>query len=190
MKLTVAYQPSIRPRASPYRLLDELSQEIAWANAFLDALRVRQLSVRSLRAYAYDLLHFARWWMPLSQPPLSEITQSTLFDYVRHQLDQHPTPTPQTVNHRLGVVGRLYRFYYQREIPGLSGCDFPRRSARSPLAYGRPRRARSAGLRLKEPRRVIVALPVEEVAKFWRSFRTFRDLALVGPDVARRPALL
>ena len=36
------------------------------------------------------------------------------------------------------------------------------------------------GLRLKEPRRVIVPLSAEEVAKFWNSFRTFRDLSLVG----------
>jgi len=35
-------------------------------------------------------------------------------------------------------------------------------------------------LRLKQERRVIVPLTAEEVAKFWRSFRTFRDLALVG----------
>jgi len=36
------------------------------------------------------------------------------------------------------------------------------------------------GLRLPQPRRVAVPLSAEEVAKFWHSFRTFRDLALVG----------
>jgi site-specific recombinase XerD len=36
------------------------------------------------------------------------------------------------------------------------------------------------GLRLRQPRRVIVPLSAEQVAQFWRSFRTFRDLALVG----------
>ena len=36
------------------------------------------------------------------------------------------------------------------------------------------------GLRLRQPRRVVVPLSAEEVAQFWRSFRTFRDLALVG----------
>jgi len=103
MKLSVAYLSSTRNSTSPYRLLDELGQEVAWANAFLDAQRVRQLSLRSLRAYAYDLLHFARWFQQVHQP-LSEITESTLLDYVRYQLDQQPKLTPQTVNHRLGVV--------------------------------------------------------------------------------------
>src|SRR5437870_12008058 len=98
MKLTVAYQPSIRPSASPYRLLDEHGQEIAWANAFLDAQRIRQLSLRSLRAYAFDLLHFARWWSQRLLPlPLSEIHDSTLLEYVRSQLDQQPQPAPATV---------------------------------------------------------------------------------------------
>jgi integrase/recombinase XerD len=36
------------------------------------------------------------------------------------------------------------------------------------------------GLRLKQPRRVIQPLFAEQVAKFWASFRTFRDLAMVG----------
>ena len=62
MKFSVVYRPSVPASTSPYRLLDEHGREIAWANAFLDAQRIRQLSLRSLRAYAYDLLHFARWW--------------------------------------------------------------------------------------------------------------------------------
>ena len=51
---------------------------------------------------------------------------------------------------------------------------------RSPLSYGRPRRAVASGLRLQQPRRVIVPLSSDDVAKFWSGFHTFRDLALVG----------
>ena len=180
MSLSLVHQPSAPASASPYRLFDAQGHEIAWANAFLDAQRIRQLSLRSLRAYAYDLLHFARWWFEQPGQPLSEITQSTLLDYVRQQLDQEPKPTPQTVNHRLGVVHCLYRFHWGREIP--AGQSHFRRTytRRSPLGYGRPRRAVAWGLRLRQPRRVIVPLSTDEVARFWRSFRTFRDLALVG----------
>ena len=112
MKLWVDYRPSVRPSASPYRLLDEQGREIAWANAFLDAQRLRHLSLRSLRAYAYDLLHFARWAQgaPPQHPPrpLAEIPGSTLEEYVGYQLDQEPQPSPPTVNHRLGVVSCIY----------------------------------------------------------------------------------
>jgi integrase/recombinase XerD len=181
MKLFLVHRPIVMASASPYRLLDEHGQEIAWANAFLDAQRIRQLSPRSLRAYAYDLLHFARWWsQPRLPQPLAQITESTLLDYVRHQLDQQPQPTPQTVNHRLGVVRCMYRFHYGHEIPADEAHFQRAYTTRSPLGYGRPRRAVALGLRLRQPRRAVVPLSAEEVAKFWHSFRSFRDLALVG----------
>jgi integrase/recombinase XerD len=184
VKLSLLYRPSVPASACPYRLLDEQGQEIAWANTFLDAQRVRQLSLRSLRAYAYDLLHFARWLLatPPPQParPLSDMTESTLLDYVRHQLDQQPPPAPPTVNRRLTIVHCLYRFHYGREIsPGQSHFQRPY-TQRPPLGYGRPRRGVARGLRLKQPRRAVVPLSAAQVAQFWRSFRTFRDLALVG----------
>ena len=96
MKPTLVRLATVPASVSPYRLQDAQGREIAWANAFLDAQRVRQLSLRSLRAYAYDLLHFARWW-PDPTGTVSAITESTLLDYVRHQLDQQPPPDPSTV---------------------------------------------------------------------------------------------
>ena len=179
MNLTLVHQPSVAASASPYRLLDEQGREVAWANAFLDAQRVRQLSLRSLRAYAFDLLHFARW-LQQAALPLPEITESALLDYVRNQLDREPKPAPQSVNHRLGVVHCLYRFHYGCEIPAGQSHFQRAYTTRSPLGYGRPRRAVALGLRLRQPRRVVVPLAAEEVAKFWHTFHTFRDLAVVG----------
>ena len=179
MKVSVIYQPSLPASASPYRLRDEDGRELAWANAFLDAQRIRQLSLRSLRAYAYDLLDFARWFEPQHRP-VAEMTESALVDYVRYQLDQHSKPTPQTVNHRLTVVRCLYRFHTGRDLAAGHVHFQHSYTTRSPLGYGRPHRALALGLRLKQDRRVIVPLSAEDVAKFWQSFRTFRDLALVG----------
>lgn len=180
MKLSVSYQPSLPPSASPYRLLGEGGQEILWANAFLDAQRIRQLSPRSLRTYAYDLLHFARWSLSPPPRPLAELTQSALQDYVRHQLDQPSPPAPQTVNRRLIVVERLYRFHHGQDIPA-GQVHFQRcYTQRSALGYGRPRRVITRSLRLKQQRRLVQPLTAEQVAQFWSSFGTFRDLAIVG----------
>jgi hypothetical protein len=74
MNLSVIYQPAAPASASPYRVCDEKREEVQWANAFLDAQRLRQLSLRSLRIYAYDLLDFARWF-ELRHRPLTEITE-------------------------------------------------------------------------------------------------------------------
>jgi integrase len=108
------------------------------------------------------------------------MTESTLVDYVRHQLERPPKPSPQTVNHRLDVVRCCYRFHTGRDVPA-GQVHFQRGyQTRSPLGYGRPRRALALGLRLKQERRLMVPLSAQEVAKFWQSFRTFRDLALLG----------
>jgi integrase/recombinase XerD len=180
MKLSLLHRLDAPASASPYRLVDQQAQEIAWANTFLDAQRIRQLSLRSLRAYGYDLLHFARWWLQRPPQTLLEMNESILLDYVRDQLNEKPKPTPQTINHRLGVLRCLYRFHAGYPLPA-GPCYFQRSYlTRSPLGYGRPHRVVASGLRLKQPRRVIVPLSAEQVAKFWDSFRTFRDLALVA----------
>jgi Phage integrase, N-terminal SAM-like domain len=123
MKLALGHRCAA---ACPYRLLDDADHEIAWANDFLDAQHLRQLSPRSLRAYAYDLLHFARWFQSRPQA-LSEITESTLLDYVRHQLSQQPRPTPQTVNHRLTVIGA-----HTDSITGKRSLPIPISNANGP----------------------------------------------------------
>ena len=181
MKLSLVHRPSVLASASPYRLLDEHGQEIAWANDFLDAQHIRQLSPRSLRAYAYDLLHFARWCCEPALPglcrrsPSPRCSTTSAINWTNSR-----KPTPQTVNHRLTVIRCLYRFHYGQEIPA-GHSHFQRiYTTRCPVGYGRPHRAIAFGLRLKQPRRVIQPLSAEQVAKFWASFRTFRDLAVVG----------
>src|SRR5580658_1241336 len=52
--------------------------------------------------------------------------------------------------------------------------------ASSPLGYGRSYRAMASGIRLRQPQHVVMPLSSDEVANFWSSFHTFRDLALVA----------
>ena len=178
MSFRLVVHNSLPASASPYRLLDQRGQQVSWANHFLDAQKVRQLSLRSLRAYAYDLLHLARWLQD-TRRSLAKLDRSLLLAYVRSQLDHQPTPTPQTINHRLCVLRCLYRFHYGQEIPGKA--HFQRTySTRSPLGYGRPQPKITTSLQLRQQRRVIVPLSADEVAHFWRGFRTFRDLAILA----------
>jgi integrase/recombinase XerD len=178
MSVRLLVKNSVPASASPYRLVDDRNREIAWANEFLDAQKLRQLSLRSVRAYGYDLLHLARW-LKATRHPLARLNQSLLLQYVRYQLNQQPKPTPQTINHRLDVLRCLYRFHYGPEIPGKA--HFQRTyTTRSPLGYGRPQRKITTTLRLRQPRRLVVPLSSEQVARFWSGFHTFRDLAIVA----------
>jgi integrase/recombinase XerC len=107
-----------------------------------------------------------------------QFTESTLLDYVRAQLDESPKPAPETVNARSSLLRRLFRFYFHDEMPHPgAGRAWWRRS---PLGYGRRRVAFAADLKLKVPRRVIVPLQPEQVARFWQSFAAARDLAMVA----------
>ena len=183
MKVLVAYLPSTPNSASPYRLLDEHGREVVWANAFLDAKHLLQRSPQSLRSYAFDLLHFARWVEPATDTQLPrqlvQLNEAVLRDYLRFQFEQQPCPAPQTINHRLDVLRALYQFHFACEVPGEA--RFQRfYTTRSPLGYGRPGRAAARGLRLREPHTLMLPLTSTEVAQFWESFHTFRDLALVG----------
>lgn len=175
LQLTYSAIPASR---CPYRLHDSNGEEIGPCNEFLDAQLLRNLSTRSLRSYAYDLLHFARWWWRPTAAPLSQIDEAALADYVRFQLDQQPRPSAQTVNHRLTVVRALLRFHLGTVVTSTAWqrtvTTYP------PMGIGRRRRQLATTLRLRQARRLMVPLSTEQVAQFWGSFRTVRDLALVG----------
>jgi integrase/recombinase XerD len=168
------------PGLSPYRIFDPKGQPVQWVNDFLDAQHVRGLSGRSLSTYGYHMLNFVRWWSRnrrLSR--LSALNEARLLDYVRYELERAAKPSPSTINHRLGVIRALYRFHYQKEIPRAASSGQSRYRGLTPLGFGRSGPA-TVGLRLRQPRQIVIPLQADEVSRFWGSFRTFRDFGLVG----------
>jgi site-specific recombinase XerD len=156
--------------------------EVEWINRFLDRQYVRRLTDATLRSYAMDLLHFLRWWTSVNHTEAiseSALNATVLLDYLRFQAGQHPQPTAATINHRVGVVERALRNEFPDAgvvfAPGFHNYYW----RRSPLGVGRPRPALSQ-LRVHEPKRIVMPLSVDEVSHFWSSFRTSRDLAIVG----------
>jgi len=185
MTFRTIYRTGLHASQSPFRVVDEQECEVEWINRFLDMQCIRGIAPLTLRSYANMLLHFVRWWC--RQPGVDgtrfsagQFTESTLVDYVRGQLNEQPKPGPENVNQRSSMLRRLFRFYFHEEMP-----HGPYRMQRvwfrrSPLGYGRGRAAVAADLTLKVPQRVMVPLSAEQVARFWGSFRTARDLALVA----------
>ena len=182
MRYRAIQKKGLSPAHSPFRVVAQTGLEVAWINRYLDQQRVRGVADATLRSYAHDLLHFLRWWVGVNQT--STITklalnESTLLDYIRFQLDQNPPPAAATVNRRVGTAERAMRREFP-DVPPLFAPGFQNWYwRRSRLGYGRPRPALTQ-LRVKTPKRVVVPLSVEEVARFWSSFRTSRDLAIVG----------
>ena len=183
MKFHVIRQQTPNRAQSPIRVAEQATgREVGWVNRYLDREYVRRLADTTLRIWAYNLLHFVRWWESLHHTGdvgEGDLTESTLLDYVKFQSSQQPPPSGCTINDRVAVADRALR----NEFP-----DAPCQRARGfhqaflqrrPMGLGRPRVAISR-LRVRVPKRNIVPLSVEEVARFWSSFRTARDLAIVG----------
>jgi integrase len=182
MKFHLVYEKASGGAQSPVHVVEQKTgHEVGWINRYLDREYVRRLSNKSLRLYAYNLLHFVRWWASVHHTgDVAEwdLTESILLEYIRFQSAQDPV-LPVQINTRVATADRALR----NEFPDAP-CQVARGFHqyflhRRPMGLGRPRLAVSR-LRVKEPKRCIVPLSVDEVARFWASFRTARDLAIVG----------
>jgi integrase/recombinase XerD len=183
MKFRVVRETSASGAHSPiYVIEQETGKGVGWINRYLDREYVRRLANTSLYSYAHSLLHFVRWWESVHRTgDISEagLTESTLLDYIRFQSSQQPLPSASTINDRVACADRAIRNEFPdapcQAAPGFHQVYMHRR----PLGLGRPRFDLSR-LRVREPRLTIVPLSVDEVARFWSSFHTARDLAIVG----------
>ena len=183
MKFRVIDQQSTNQVQSPVRVIQATTaREVGWINRYLDREYIRRLADTSLRIYAHNLLHFVRWWESVHHTgdvAEGDLSESTLLDYVRFQSGLQPQPSGSTVNARVAVAERALR----NEFPDAP-CQFApgfhqAYLRRKPMGLGRPGLAVSR-LRVKTHKRSIAPLSVDEVARFWSSFRTSRDLAIVG----------
>jgi integrase/recombinase XerD len=183
MKFHVIYQRASNNAQSPVRVVEQTTgREIGWINRYLDREYVRRLADQTLRIYAHNLLHFIRWWDRVhhtGEVREADLTESTLRDYLYFQTSLQPRPSGSTINDRIAIADRALR----NEFPDAP-CQMARGFhqaflQRGPMGLGRPRMATSR-VRVKEAKRHIIPLSVDEVGRFWSSFRTSRDLAIVG----------
>jgi len=89
--------------------------------------RVRGVAETTLRSYAYDLLHFLRWWVEVTHSTTvtdKAITEATLLDYIRFQKNQQPPPAAASINRRVGIAERALQLSFPLAqtpfVPGFS----------------------------------------------------------------------
>jgi integrase len=183
MKFQVTYQKTSNGAQSPVRVVEQMTgRDVGWINRYLDREYVRRLADRSLRLYAHNLLHFVRWWASLyhtGEVLERDLTESTLLDYLRFQSALQPLPSGSTINARVAVADRAIRNEFPNAPCQIARGFHQRFLQRGPMGLARPRLTMSR-IRVKVPKRAIVPLSVDEVARFWASFHTDRDVAIVG----------
>jgi integrase/recombinase XerD len=183
MKFQVIRTQNSRGAHSPFRVVEQsTSNEVGWINRYLDREYVRRVADTSLRIYAFNLLHFVRWWHHehhTSELARKDLTASTLLDYLRFQSSLKPRPAASTINDRVGDADRAIRNEFPDAPCQVAQGYHQTFLQRKPMGLSRPMGAMSR-LRVRQPKLNIVPLSVNEVARFWRSFRNARDLAIVG----------
>src|SRR6516225_6744849 len=170
-------------------------------NDYLGYLADRRYSPASVRAYAFDLLHFARW-LAREDAGLDAVDTDVLLRYLaanraERRDGQHENVislasgratgfAPATINRRLAAISGLFSFRSMRDPAAVSPVPrgpAARRTAPGERAgllahLGRPK-PRSK-LRVREPRRLPRGLDRAETAALLGSFRTDRDRAIAG----------
>ncbi len=164
-----------------HQLIGDTQGPVKEANQFLEALKTRGLSPRTIRAYAFDLLCLYRW-MGKKGHRLEKLTQSTLLDFVCAQQDVGAHPN--SINRRLVVCGLLYRFWINKEVVQGIGASVPASYYKGPgrdrnLGLHKIRKSGTRALRVKVPHKIIEPLTAKQVQIFLRRLRRYRDLAIV-----------
>lgn len=172
-------------------------------NEYLGYLVDRNYARLTVRAYAFDLLHFARW-MAAEGLGLEAVDTDVLLRYLtacRTQVLAHQDGdnvfsirdgrnvgyAPRTVNRRLAALSGLFALLEMRDP--AAATPMPRRreigartapGERAGLLGHLARPAPRSGLRVREPRRLPRGLGQAEIAELLGSFRTVRDRAIAG----------
>src|SRR5215470_2982589 len=175
--------------------------DLQLCNDYLGYLADRRYSPASVRAYAFDLLHFARW-LAGQGLALQDVDSDALLRYLagcraERRPGQHDNViwlasgrttgfAPATINRRLAAISGLFSFRSMRDA-----------AVANPLPRGPAARRAAAGqragllahldkpkprskLRVREPRRLPRGLDRAETAALLSSFRTDRDRAIAG----------
>jgi integrase/recombinase XerC len=166
------------------------------ANKFLAHLESRAFSVATIRAYAYDLLNFARF-LSERHIALGDVCPGDIFDWVDWQSVRRPgtgkvvpicagrSSAAASVNRRVAAV----RAFFEHQLLSGSRDDNPvpaprrgqglRPKARGLLGHLGPGRARSAGRLVRQQKQLPESLEPRDVSAFLGDLGTHRDRALV-----------
>jgi site-specific recombinase XerD len=171
-------------------------------NEYLSYLADRRYSPRTVRAYAFDLLHFCRW-LTTDGTALDAVTTDTLLRFLAGCREaalpgQHGGNVvdlrsgrsvgyaPATVNRRMAAVSGLFTFRAMRDpsapnpVPRGAAARRTATGARSGMLGHLAKPRSRSQLRVREPRRLPRGLDRNETQALLSSLRSDRDRAMAG----------
>jgi integrase/recombinase XerC len=185
---------SVVGKAGQCRLTGWVDQDAA--NRFLDHLSGRSFAAATVRAYAYDVLCFARFCQARGLR-LAGVVPVDLFDWVSWQTEgrrprsgavvamvRHAGAAPASVNRRVAAVRALFEYQVMCGDRADNPVPAPRRGqglrakSRGVLGHLGPGRPRAGGRLVRAPRRLPESLDRDEVGAFVADLLTHRDRAI------------
>jgi len=167
-----------RTATSPYRLVDAVGVEVEIFNGFLDACALRALSPRTLRTYAYALRHVANWLAERDRR-IDDIVAGDAFDFIRYLREPSSFESlgARTVNLLITVLNGFYRHATKRDLLPSAPPGPPTTLLRTKPLF-RSRFSRTP--RLNVDRQLVHPLRRDEVTRFFKSLRSWRDIAIAS----------
>lgn len=165
------------------------------ANAFLSHLESRAFSPATVRAYAFDLVNFARF-LDERHIDVAGVVPTDVFDWIDWQsvrpgrdnvvaITARRTSAPASVNRRVAAV----RAFFEHQVLANARQDNPvpaprrgqglRPKARGMLGHLGPGRARQGGRLVRQQRRLPESVDPADVSAFLADLGTHRDRAIV-----------
>jgi len=193
----------LEERGEGWGLTGAMATRFTLVDEYLGHLLDRNYSRATVRAYGYDLLAFCRWLVE-QDLVLEAVTTNVLLDYLKacreasvagrpgpnvvimdgQRLDRYAATT---INRRLAAISGLFTFAGLRSagaknpVPKGREARWAAAGERSGmLAHTTRRRKPRSALRLREPKRLPVALSASEAGELVGSLRTWRDRAIAG----------
>ena len=127
-------------------------------------------------------------WLTDEHLGLEQLTEAHLVRFLsqaRQEGHSSRPLSPRSLNLRLVVLRSLYQFHAGRDLPKgpktpLEPVPFWQYRTARHSRFGVPRQMGRPRLRVRLPHRLVVPLTREEVARFFESLRSWRDLAIVS----------
>jgi integrase/recombinase XerC len=174
-----------------------VGDDVELVNRFLEHLSVRNFSVATRRAYAFDLLNFLRFCTARGLP-VGQVGPLDIFDYLAWQqgntvsqtgssvviLPDRRTAASATVNRRVAAVRGLFEYAVLAGARDVNPVPAARRSSgaravrRGLLGHLGPGRPRSGGRLVRSPQLLPESLPMDQVRVFIADLLTARDRAM------------